>query len=289
MPWSASTRMRYRWTGAPWRPIRESLSRRGSGLLLHTQARLPKPTPSFDLRSTGLSRTCLTQPSSRTRITLTVWANRWLTSFGQLTPLKTLSGRFIQCCYMARQTSLWYGWCTFHDCDNHYCWKPQKHHVRPVFWAASSTGGDYAPEWEPPSCLYIGADPMTITHEQLITEIVEPSEDNTPCSICPPWCGKVWAHFDSNDQFEMLSRWFWKIDGNPLWAKLHGLVCPTTLLDQTISLRQYNQVIQDASGHIRVLPLKDYYAYYMHCCVVLYPKNGYCISSEGQGQIPGPH
>ena len=71
-------------------------------------------------------------------------------------------------------------------------------------------------------------------------------------------------------QFERLNRRCWKIDDNPLWAKLNGFICSTAVLNRTISTRQCKQVIQDVSGHITVLPLKDYRMYYMRCCQLLY-------------------
>ena len=57
-----------------------------------------------------------------------------------------------------------------------------------------------------------------------------------------------------------------------IWDKLHALVCPTAVLGPIISVRQCKQTTYDTSGQDQeiTLPLKEFYACFMHCCQLLY-------------------
>ena len=46
---------------------------------------------------------------------------------------------------------------------------------------------------------YTGADPMTMTYQKFMEEIVESLGYDTPCAIRPPWYGEVQAHLNLDD------------------------------------------------------------------------------------------
>ena len=85
---------------------------------------------------------------------------------------------------------------------------------------------------------YTGPDPMRTTYQQFYDVIVKPSGYHTACSIRPPGINRVHAQILNGDAHNKLCRRMWKIDSEALWDKLHALVCPTAVLDPTISARQ---------------------------------------------------